>query len=226
MIVLIYLGSLLAGFLLSLPWKLSWTVVMRLATLFFVVVCIVCVSIWVYYFFGIKNTTVLHVMSLEMQWLGRLGNVLYGYLWGCLLLREGYPKPVFMRVLWAASILSANEFIVATVGKSMYMADMITFFHESGYAVWFLYFIMAAETAGGIGILLHFRLRTGIAATIGLLLIMMGAVYTHWHNGDPFSDSYAAVEQIIGLSALLALFFRGRLSDRNIAGNGYIYETG
>ena len=226
MIVLMYLGLLLAGFLLSLPWKPAAAAVMRLATVLFVVNCVIGASLWAYYFLGIKNTTVLQVMAVGMQWLGRLGNLVYGYLWGCLLFRDGYPKRVFSRVLWAASILSANEFILATVGKSTAMTQMITFFHQSGYAVWFLYFIMAAETAGGIGILLHFRLRTGIAATIGLLLIMLGAVYTHWHNGDPFSDSYAAVEQLIGLSALLALFLRERRSDINITGNRYIYETG
>ena len=224
--VLICLGLLLFGALLSRPWKPGLVFVARLAVLLFAVNCIIAASYWVYFFFGVKNTTVLHVVTFELTWLGRLGYLVYGYLLGCLLFREGYPHRVFSRVLWAASLSTANVFFVATAGKSMNMSYMIGFFHQSGYAVWFLYFIMAAETAGGIGILLHFRLRTGIPAVAGLLLIMLGAVYTHWHNGDPFSDSYAAVIQLIGLSALLALFLRVRLLGRSTTGNGYIYETG
>ena len=223
--VLICLGLLLFGALLSRPWKPGLVFVARLAVLLFAVNCIIAASYWVYFFFGVKNTTVLHVVTFELAWLGRLGYLVYGYLLGCLLFREGYPHRVFSRVLWAASLSTANVFFVATAGKSMNMSYMIGFFHQSGYAVWFLYFIMAAETAGGIGILLHFRLRTGIPAVAGLMVIMLGAVYTHWHNGDPFSDSYAAVVQLMGLSALLALFLRVRLLGRNTIGNGYIYET-
>jgi putative oxidoreductase len=223
--VLIYLGALLGGILLSFPWKPDFVFVARLAIVLFVVNCITAINFWVYYFFGIKNTTVLHVLGVERDWLSWSGDLVYGYLLGCLLFRAGYPVKVFSRVLWAASVATANVFFVATMGKIVNMTDMISFFHQSGYAVWFFYFIMAAETAGGIGILLHFRLRTGIAASLGLMLIMLGAVYTHWHNGDPFSDSYAAVEQLIGLSALLALYLRGRLLSRNMAGKGYIYKT-
>jgi 4-amino-4-deoxy-L-arabinose transferase-like glycosyltransferase len=87
------------------------------------------------------------------------------------------------------------------------MPYMIGFFKQSGYALWFLYFIIAAETAGAIGILMHFRLKTGFLAAICLALIMLGAVYTHLHNHDPFSDSYAALSQLLNLSFILLLYY-------------------
>lgn len=49
-------------------------------------------------------------------------------------------------------------------------------FTSYGYALWFLYFIILTETIGGIGILLHFKLKTGPLATLGLILIMLGVV--------------------------------------------------
>jgi hypothetical protein len=73
---------------------------------------------------------------------------------------------------------------------------------------------MAAETAGAIGVLTNFRLRLGPAATICLMVVMLGAVYTHWHNGDPFSDSYPAVAQLMTGSLLLFLYSRNRNAQR------------
>jgi uncharacterized membrane protein YphA (DoxX/SURF4 family) len=118
--------------------------------------------------------------------------------------------------IWGLSVLVGNAFILSTVGKATNMPEMVTFFKQSGYAIWFLYFIMCAESAAAVGILLHFRLKTGVPAAIGLMLIMLGAVYTHWHNGDPFSDSLAAVSQFISLTLLLVLYsFQRR--DRRVA---------
>jgi uncharacterized membrane protein YphA (DoxX/SURF4 family) len=221
MSVLLYFGLILCGVLLSLPGKPALGFVSRLAWILLLAICTVALSYWVYAFSGIKNTTVLQVLEFEIEWLGRLCTLVFGYLFGRLFFRQGYPERIFYRVLWAASISEANAFFMSTVGKSRGMSYMIDFFHQSGYAVWFLYFIMVAETAGGIGILLHFRLRTGIAAVIGLWLIMAGAVYTHWHNGDPFSDSYAAVHHLISLGLLLALFLRERKINKKV-----VYDEG
>ena len=58
-----------------------------------------------------------------------------------------------------------------------------------------------------IGVLLHFKLKTGPLATAGLMLIMIGAMYTHRHNNDPFSDSYAALSQFMTLGIMLILFY-------------------
>lgn len=84
---------------------------------------------------------------------------------------------------------------------------MATFFTASGYAIWFLYFIMIAEGLGGLGVLLHFKLKTGPLAAAGLMLIMIGALYTHCHNKDPFSNSYGAVCQFITLALMQAMYY-------------------
>jgi putative oxidoreductase len=211
--IIIYFGTLLTGFGLNIFWKHRYERVDILARFYLWIVLLSAVSTWIYYFAGIKNETALQVMSHALKWLGAITHLSLGFLLGWLAMgikRLSTSDAVFPATLnitlWALSISVGNSFILATVGKSVNMAIMISFFKQSGYAVWFLYFIMAAETAGAIGILSHFRLKMGIPAAAGLVLIMLGAIYTHWHNGDPFSDSYAAVSQLISESLLLFLY--------------------
>jgi uncharacterized membrane protein YphA (DoxX/SURF4 family) len=66
---------------------------------------------------------------------------------------------------------------------------------------------MMAESLGALGILFHYKLKTGPLAALGLMVIMLGAIYTHLHNRDPFSDSYAAVIQLINLALLLFVYY-------------------
>jgi hypothetical protein len=215
--IIIYLGALLAGFGLNVFWKHGYAWANKLARLYLCIVLLLAVSTWIYYFAGIKNETALQVISHALKWLGAIAHLSLGYLLSTLvmgIIRLKTNNAAFQETLritlWALSISIGNTFILATVGKSMNMAYMISFFKQSGYALWFLYFIMSAETAGAIGILSHFKLKMGIPATAGLALIMLGAVYTHWHNGDPFSDSYAAVSQLISQSLLLYLYYLER----------------
>jgi putative oxidoreductase len=215
--IIIYLGALLAGFGLSLIWKPDFIRVSNLARFYLGLLLFLALSTWIYYFAGIKNVTVLHVMGQTLKWLGSLGRLCLGYLVSRLAVEiknipasDAAVRTTFKLTLLALSIWVGNSFILATVGKSLNLSDMIAFFHQSGYAVWFLYFIMTAETLGAIGVLSHSGLRLGIPATLGLAVIMLGAVYTHWHNGDPFSDSYAAVSQLISESMLLFLYYMER----------------
>ncbi|MBS1530962.1 MAG: DoxX family protein [Bacteroidetes bacterium] len=120
---------------------------------------------------------------------------------------NGYLFALVRTALWGASILTGISFITETVWKAVNFDKMHHFFAGSGYAAWFLYFIMAAEFLGGLGILLNFKLKTGPLAAGGLMIIMLGAVYTHIHNHDPFSDSYGAVSEFISLSLLLIMYF-------------------
>jgi uncharacterized membrane protein YphA (DoxX/SURF4 family) len=124
-------------------------------------------------------------------------------------------KAIVRTTLWAVSITIANSFLVAMVGKLQNMPYMIGFFRQSGYSVGFLYFIMAAETACALNILLHFRLKTGIYASLGLMLIMLGAIYTHLHNRDPFSDSYAAISELISLGLILLIYYFEKLTPKS-----------
>jgi hypothetical protein len=224
MIVLITIGLLLAGGLLSFILRLKAPRVEMLARVYFVLVCLVAAFTWLFYLAGIKNATVLNVLQFGMRYMGRTGSLLLGYLTAYLAAGPRSPegpdrrRSIQQTTIWALSIVEGNAFILSTVGKSMDMGYMISFFQQSGYAIWFLYFIMTAETAEALGILLHFKLRTGLPATAGLMLIMAGAVYTHWHNKDPFSDSLAAVSQLVNLTMLLLLFLQRK--SRVVAASG------
>jgi putative oxidoreductase len=225
MIVLISIGLLLAGALLNFILRLKAPRVEMLARVCFVLICLVAAFTWIFYLAGIKNATVLNVLQLGMRYMGRTGSLLLGYLFAYLAAGPRSPegpdrrRAIQQTTIWTLSIMEGNAFILATVGKAMNMAEIMAFFQQSGYTIWFLYFIMAAEAAGALGILLHFKLRTGLPATVGLMLIMLGAVYTHWHNKDPFSDSLAAVSQLVNLTMLLLMYLLQRRT-RIVAASG------
>jgi uncharacterized membrane protein YphA (DoxX/SURF4 family) len=101
------------------------------------------------------------------------------------------------------------SFFAIEIGKAGHDAEMRQFFLESGYPVWFMYFIMVAEASGSIGLLAP---KTVIPAASGLIMIMLGAIYTHYHNRDPFSDSLEAVHHLVLLVCILIIALRrGRL---------------
>jgi uncharacterized membrane protein YphA (DoxX/SURF4 family) len=94
------------------------------------------------------------------------------------------------------------SFVCTEVGKLAHDADMRQFFLQSGYSVWFLYFTMVAETCGAIGLL--FR-KTLLTAAFGLMIIMAGAISTHLHNRDPFSDSLEALHLLTLLMCIVLI---------------------
>jgi hypothetical protein len=117
-------------------------------------------------------------------------------------------SPAVRAFITAAAVLNGLRFSVALsflcteVGKLAHLADMRQFFLLSGYAVWFLYFIMVAETLGAFGLLIR---KTMVPAAIGLMVIMVGAIRTHAHNGDPFSDSLEALHLLALLACILVI---------------------
>ena len=94
------------------------------------------------------------------------------------------------------------SFFCTEIGKLAHDAEMRQFFLQSGYAVWFMYFIMAAEISGGIGLLLS---RTRLPATVGLIAVMSGAIATHARNHDPFTDSLEALHLLILLGCIVVI---------------------
>jgi hypothetical protein len=196
----LFIGMVILGGLLNFIKEPNERYVRGIALGYLWLTLLLSLSAWVFYFAGIKNTIILDMLSLIMSWGGALGHLASGYLIINVLVAlkskdnsyNNYQLKSMIRLtLWGISILVGNSFILATAGKAQHMAEMLSFFSTSGYANWFLYFIMTAEALGGLGILLH----------------MLGAVYTHWHNHDPFSDSYAAVGQFINLSLLHILYY-------------------
>jgi putative oxidoreductase len=224
--VIWYLILLVVGGLLSFVIKPKVGLVYCIASIYISLALLISVSLWLFYFGGIKNSVITGILSFVTTWGSHAGHFMLGYLtisiWSALrvkdVLADNYQlKKLIRSTLWAMTILTGNAFIMATIGKAENMAYMLAFFKASGYANWFLYFIMAAESLGGLGVLLHFKLKTGPLAATGLLLIMVGAVYTHWHNGDPFSDSYAAVSQFITLSIMLFIYYLQQQADNGPA---------
>jgi putative oxidoreductase len=214
--ILIIIGLLILGCLINSIWEPGFRPANRVARAYLVLNAILAVVVWLFYFAGIKSSATLKVLDTLLHYGGYVSRLLLGFLAGNILfkfwLKDTMPnsqglKTIVRTTLWGISIAIGNSFMVATVGKSMNMSYMAGFFKQSGYALWFLYFIMAAESAGAVGVLLHFKLKTGPLASIGLMLIMFGAIYTHWHNHDQFSDSYAAVSQLINLSIILFLYY-------------------
>src|SRR5215469_3841187 len=98
------------------------------------------------------------------------------------------------------------SFICTEIGKIAHDAEMRQFFLQSGYAVWFLYFIIVAETLGATCLLFS---RTMLAAGFALTLIMIGAISTHLHNRDPFSDSLEALHLLILLACIVLIRLLG-----------------
>lgn len=87
-------------------------------------------------------------------------------------------------IAWVAAGLLAAAFLFSGGAKLAGQKDLIESFAKWGYSTAFMYFIGAAEVAGGIGVLLK---RTRVLAAIGLGIIMIGAVVTHILNGEGFT---------------------------------------
>jgi uncharacterized membrane protein YphA (DoxX/SURF4 family) len=205
--------SMVGGALLSFVFKPDEILAAKLAKAYIWLVLALSIIAWVFYFAGIKNQFIAALLAGIVSSGKYPARILLGYLVATIFLsirsmNEDYPVKKLIRLtVTGVSLATGLSFIIATEGKAKYLADMIAFFKQSGYAVWFLYFIMVAETLGAIGVLLHFKLKTGPLATAGLMLIMIGAMYTHRHNNDPFSDSYAALSQFMTLGIMLILFY-------------------
>ncbi len=101
----------------------------------------------------------------------------------------------------------AVSFICTEIGKLTHDAEMRQFFLQSGYPIWFLYFVITCEILGSIGLLIP---RTRVTAAACLSLLMIGAIRTHAHNGDPFSDSLEAVHLLILLACIIILRLLGQ----------------
>jgi len=211
--IILICSSLVGGALLSLVFKPDPVLAGKLSVAYTWLVLLLIVVTWVFYFAGIKDPFVSGLLGGIASSGKYPARILLGYLVTSIFLSirnmdEDYPVKKLVRLtLTGVSLATGLSFLIATEGKAANLSDMTAFFRQSGYAVWFLYFIMVAETLGAIGVLLHFKLKTGPLATTGLMLIMIGAMYTHRHNKDPFSDSYAALSQFITLGLMLILFY-------------------
>ncbi|PST81817.1 hypothetical protein C7T94_18285 [Pedobacter yulinensis] len=122
--------------------------------------------------------------------------------------------PVHAAASSGLAVLAAGNFLLFSAGKALHPADMELFFTSSGLPFWFHYVVMALEICGAVGLLADKWLHTGPPAAVGLLLIMIGAIAVHSRNGDPLSDSYDAIVQLIYLLILLLAFLARKKTGR------------
>ena len=78
---------------------------------------------------------------------------------------------------WVLSILGAAGYVMAGLPKVLGQAAAS--FEGWGYPGWFSYLVGATEMSGGIGLLIP---KLAKWAAIGLILVMLGAVYTEATN--------------------------------------------
>jgi hypothetical protein len=213
---MIYTGTLLLGGLLNFIKEVDTKTVIRIAGIYIFIAWVAVIYTWIHLFIGINDADLQKVLGTFLQIIDLIMYGTLGYLAAYIALNfqqlteqaeNAALQRIIRKTLRAVSIAIANTFMVVTLGKSLNMPYMPVFFKQSCYAIWFLYLIMGAEPLGAIGILFHSKLKTGPLATFGLIIVMLGAVYTHLHNHDPFSDSYEAFIQLTNLSLLLLIYY-------------------
>lgn len=209
---LVPVAALIVGALFIFLAKPKEEVVVRIARFDLYMSIFLAVIVWFFNFVAVDDSPAKDILKFLLD-LGRIfSHLLLGYLLAYIFFdlkntQDGLQvqKIIFLTLL-AVSIGTGNSFLVVTAHKFTGFPQVKTFFLASGYPVWFLYLIIAAETLGAIGILLHSKLKTGPLASVGLIVIMLGAVYTLLHNHSPFSDTFAALSQLIVLVLLLVLY--------------------
>jgi DoxX-like family len=205
--------SMIGGGLLSFVFKADSEFAVKLAKFYIWLVLALSTIAGVFYFAGIKGQFITIFLGGIVSSGKYPARILLGYLITTIFLSiktadySSTVKKLIRLTLAGVSLATGLSFLIAVIGKATNFTDMAAFFAHSGYAIWFLYFIMVAESLGALGVLLHFKLKTGPLATTGLMLVMIGALYTHRHNNDPFSDSYAALGQFITLGLILVMYY-------------------
>ncbi len=97
---------------------------------------------------------------------------------------------------WVLQILLGVFFLISGVPKLMGEANAVAAFENWGFPGWFLMLTGALEVLGAIGLLIP--MTAGWAAS-GLVLLMLGAAWTHISNNE-------------GLAVLVPLLFAALLA--------------
>jgi putative oxidoreductase len=99
---------------------------------------------------------------------------------------------------WTARIvqgLLVVGFIMFGIMKLTGNAQQVELFTEDfGYAKGFMYFVGACEVLGALGLVVGFRItKITLLASLGLVLLMAGAVISHLNAGQGMSAASAAI---------------------------------
>ena len=101
--------------------------------------------------------------------------------------------------VWVVCGLLALQYLFAGATKLFGTAQAVEGFHHAGFSDGFRIFIGAAETSGALGLLAP-RLR--FWASIGLSLVMLGALHTHVRAGDSVGKMMPAGISLVLLIAM------------------------
>jgi uncharacterized membrane protein YphA (DoxX/SURF4 family) len=77
--------------------------------------------------------------------------------------------------VWVASALMTALYLFASSGKLLSNPEVVEGFHKMGYSDGFRFFIGTCEFLGAVGVLIP---RLAFWAAAGLMIIMLGAMYT------------------------------------------------
>ncbi len=99
--------------------------------------------------------------------------------------------------VWVLTVITAGLFLLSALPK-FFMPGWVSRFSAWGYPEWFLYVIAVLEAAGAVGLLIP---RIAPYAAGGLIVIMLGAMYTHLTHGEGvlWNLGYIASLIIIGI---------------------------
>jgi putative oxidoreductase len=114
------------------------------------------------------------------------------------------PTSTRNTIAWILQALLAFAFTASGINKFLHLDTTVSGFTSMGFPGWFTYLIAGAEVLGGIGLLL---LRTVRPAALGLLIIMLGAVYLHATKipGGLLPNGLPAIALLVLLCVVLVL---------------------
>jgi uncharacterized membrane protein YphA (DoxX/SURF4 family) len=105
------------------------------------------------------------------------------------------------------AVLLAVVFTGAGLSKITRQKQMVEAADHLGFTIQQYQLIGAAEVAGAVGLVIGlWWAPLGVAAAIGLLITMIGAVYFHLTHRDPVS--LFGPSAVLGVLALLEIVFR------------------
>lgn len=235
MSILIFIVVVLAGCILGFIIKPSSQLDMPLSKFYVFVASLLILNAALVNFANIQSSGVISVLVFVLDWGKSLNFLFIGYftihisrvLKSKDQIESSYAlNKIISTSLWAITIINGFGFIIETGYKLKNFDDLVEQFSHYGYALWFLYFIIITETLGGIGVLLHFKLKTGPLAALGLMLIMLGVVYTNWHVNDPITYSFPAIDAFMSLTLMLMLYRLEKKEQLHSTGfNNRLVET-
>lgn len=113
------------------------------------------------------------------------------------------PSRVQKRILWSVTILLAVAFLIFGILKLTGAEPLAAKFTKWGYPTWFRLVVGVAEISGAVLLLLP---RTTVLGSVGLGLLMVGAVFTHLKVGEGLQ----AIPALVLLTLLAAVSYARR----------------